>query len=564
METHIRFEKGETIMGISISLYISKSITKQEWSRVYEESLQLAKAFRLADLRTIDINGIETYCLVPSCEYEQPKRWNNEPKRIGWCAVGDYETIQIAEDYYTPKYLTDDDGYDVNAGDAILGAITTYEEIEDCSIGAGQVYYLWGNKTQGRPYHIFLLAIACMFQSRLGTKAYFLGDITRGQCRKAVALANEYLDKPIELPDQCDMEKLYQRIEKLPFKPWERLSIFIYFYLGTKDAKFGEYIRNHYSQEDFYLYWRDRFNNSYMDTLGFSNSLKKYLLWGFDLEKIFDLVNFNDRNNQPQYEKFIIKIMDSKLHIEEKNCIDVLEIDQECEIPYTVNQLFSSFLCGGAKNVKVDRYIPMENLRKILIKNLGEKCDVNRIIDDYLNKEILEKPIDLSKGIPSDEEEILELLKQDAAEVFQHATMLRQQKIYEEYDKYDIFLPIELEYYKKGNTICPSLLESLTELIKIHMKGLKSKTFKSLRKQPPEIQLKCLAQIEQQIFLRDKDWDKIFHELERTKDSIKRYYIILCFKISNDNIYHMIKAIMINDDLYDYLLEIYEANEKRN
>ena len=156
--------------------------------------------------------------------------WKKDRKEIGWSTVGDYETLRIAEDYFMPKNLIDDNEYDINAGGAILGAIPTYEEIAECDIGAEQVYYLWGNKTQGRPYHMFLLAIACMIVSRLEEKAYVGGDITRGQCRKAVALANEHLGKPIDLPDQCDMEQLYRRISKLPFEPKEQINILVYLF----------------------------------------------------------------------------------------------------------------------------------------------------------------------------------------------------------------------------------------------------------------------------------------------------------------------------------------------
>ena len=247
-------------MGININLYISKSVTKQEWKQVYEESLQLAKAFHLADLKITNIKGIETYCLVSSCECEKPRIWEKDHKEIGWSTVGDHETLRIAEEYFTPRNLIDDNEYDINAGDAILAAISTYEEIEECDIGAEQVYYLWGNKTQGRPYHMFLLAIACMIVSRLEEKAYVGGDITRGQCRKAVALANEHLQRPIELPDQCDMEQLHRRIAKLPFEPKKQINILVYLYLGTKDAKFGEYLRSHFSQDACYEYWKYRFS----------------------------------------------------------------------------------------------------------------------------------------------------------------------------------------------------------------------------------------------------------------------------------------------------------------
>ena len=544
-------------MGIHINLYISKSVTKQEWNDVYEESLRLAKAFPLADLKKINIKSVETLCLVPCREYEKSNIWDEKLKAVGWCAFGDYETSDIAEEYFTPRDLIEDKEFNKNAGDAILGAIPLYNDFNQNDIVCGQTYHLWGNKTQGKPYHMYLLAIACMIESRLGEKAFVGGDITRGQCRKAVEIANEYLKKSIEMPNRCNMEQLYKRIVKLPLESKEQIRMFVSLYLGTKNAEFGKYLRSNFSGDVCYEYWKYRFHNSSIDTIGFDENLKEYLLWGFDLEKLFNLVNYYDKNNQPQYEMFVNKILDSKLHLKEKNCKDILEIDQEQESPYTVDHLFAQFIHSTSRNRKVDRYIPMDDLRQILLNGLGEKCDVNQIITGHLCRESLQKPIDFSKEIPTTEEELAELRKQDAAEVFQEVMRVRQQKNYDKYNKYDISFPEELNFYKKGDTIYPELKDALMTLFEKYTESLDGDTFLLLKDQSAVMKFKCLTQIKKDFLLRDKDWEKIFNNLENDKDSIKRYYIMLYLKISNDSIYTIVKAIMLNDDLYNYLVKNY-------
>ena len=548
-------------MGIHIHLYVSKSVTKQEWKDVYEESLFLAKAFPLADLKEINIKGVDTICFVPSHEYEKSNVWRKDIKRIGWCTSCDYETLDIAEDYFTPKDLIEDKEFNKDAVDAIFGAIPLYNNFEYEDIYYNQIYHLWGNKTQGKPYHMFLLAIACMIESRLGEKAFVAGDITRGQCRKAVEIANKYLEKSIEMPDRCNMEQLYKRIVKLPLSSEEHLNVFVNLYLGTKDAEFGKYLRRNFSEAVCYEYWKNRFNNSYIETIGFDENIKDYLLWGFDLEKLFNLVNYYDKNNQPQYEMFITKILDSKLHLKEKNCKDLLEIDQEDESPYTVDHLFAQFIYSGSRNRKIDRYIPIGELREILQNSLREKCDVQQIITEYLYNESLEKEIDFSKEQPTTEEELAKLQKQDSAAVFQEVMKVRQQKLYEKYNEYDIFLPEKLEYYKKGDSIYPELKDSLTKLFKKYTESLEKDTFLLLKEQSAYMQFKCLTTMKQEIILRDKDWEKIFNNLKNDKESIKRYYMILYLKISDDRIYHIVKAIMLNDDLYNYLVENYEMTK---
>ena len=42
---------------------------------------------------------------------------------------------------------------------------------------------------------------------------------------------------------------------------------------------------------------------------------------------------------------------------------------------------------AGAENKKIDRYIPIEEIKRILIAALGDKCNVEAIVDGYLKKE---------------------------------------------------------------------------------------------------------------------------------------------------------------------------------
>jgi hypothetical protein len=37
------------------------------------------------------------------------------------------------------------------------------------------------------------------------------GDITRGQCKRAVGIANEFLDNKIEMPSRCYTDRLIKR-----------------------------------------------------------------------------------------------------------------------------------------------------------------------------------------------------------------------------------------------------------------------------------------------------------------------------------------------------------------
>lgn len=60
-----------------ITLSISRDVTQEEWTPVYEEALSLAEHFPLAELRFRDINQVIIKCLVKSKEREYTQDWGD-------------------------------------------------------------------------------------------------------------------------------------------------------------------------------------------------------------------------------------------------------------------------------------------------------------------------------------------------------------------------------------------------------------------------------------------------------------------------------------------------------
>ena len=50
--------------------------------------------------------------------------------------------------------------------------------------------------------------------------------------------------------------------------------------------------------------------------------------------------------------------------------------------------------------------------------------------------------------------------------------------------------------------------------------------------------------------LRDKDWEKIFADIENNKESFKRYYPFTCLRINSEDQAAMIRAMALNDDFF--------------
>lgn len=541
-------------MGIFINLLVSRSVTKEEWEKVYEETLHLVNKFPFADQKKIKIHGIDTICLVQTKEYEKTYGWHNEETRVGWETVGDYITMKTAENYNLPRDLVGGNEVKHDARDAMFGAFPAYLPYDREEERFEHTYHLWGAKTQGEPYHMYLLAVACLIEARLGTRAFIYGDITRGQCRKAVEIVNQHLEHPIEMPDRCYMDRLLKRVSKMPLSEKEKLEVFETFYLGTKDAQFGDYMRHYFSEELIEDFWRNKFKGYEIGMKGFNDLFNEYMLWGFDLEKLCRYVSFQDKEGNDTYNKFVRRVMDAKLHWESKNCEDDLKINQEEEEPYGIWMFMAQFAFLGAENRKVDRYIPIEEIRRVLNAGIGDKCNVNEIIDAYLAEEAEQTKMNVTDDML--EENIKEAARKDPHDVFSQLMDKKRKDWQEQREKFDINDYENLKFYEKGDTLRPVLMKSVSNARTFLDSLLKEEEYTELMGMDPQTRCQWLVEQNRYVLIRDKDWDKIFTDIEENEESFSRYYSIFRVKMNSNNIIEMCTALLLNDDLYAYGKEL--------
>lgn len=552
-------------MGISIYLDISKSVTQKEWEKVYEETLVLVKRLPFAERRSIKIHGIDIICLVPTEEREESYGWYDEKKRTGWCTSGDYVFMDTAEDYYVPRKLVKDEKIEPDAGDAIMGTISGCLDISWEDERCSHTYDLWGGKTQGEQYHMYILAVACLIEARLGNRAYTYGDITRGQCKRAVEIANQYLKNPIEMPDRCYPDRLMKRVAALPLSDKEKLSVFEYSYLGTKDAEFGECMRKYFNEKTLDAYWKERMRRFEISMNGFHGLFNEYMLMGFDLEQLCGYVKMQDKDGVDRHAEFIIRVLDAKLHFKDKNCADILEIDQEEEGTYSIWTLMAQFGFAGARNKKVDRYIPIEEIRRALNAGLRDFSDVDQIIDEYLDKEAAQTKINLEEAFSS-EEKLAEAVNQDASDIFNQVMEKKREALEKMQEKYDISDQEDLMFYETGDTMHPVLEEAIGKSRCFLDSILEEERFAELMAEDAHARCRWIVKQNQSFLIRDKDWEKVFSDIEDHKASFGRYYSLLRVKMDSSGLVKMCTAFMVNDALYAYSKTLADqiSEEKEN
>jgi hypothetical protein len=225
-------------MGTFLYLYISKSVTREEWEPVYKETLKLVKAFKLAEYRVVNVMGVDNVCFVPTEEREIKS--NDGTSFVGWEACGDYETGETGDIFGLSRDMIKNGKIIPDAG-GVFNAHHIYEEGNETP-----VYRLWGLNSVNAPYTTALVAIASLIEDRLGEKAFFKAVLDFVNVEDAVNLANKYLDTPISLPTVCNLERFIWRVS------WRDIP---------DEDKFLE-IRNYYIGKDSKYKYKDEFMKS--------------------------------------------------------------------------------------------------------------------------------------------------------------------------------------------------------------------------------------------------------------------------------------------------------------
>ena len=544
-------------MGISIRLVISSHVSQERWRAVYNETLRLAKKLHLADIEEKEIHGHVVNCLVPCKEIEQYGK-------KGWQTVADYirgdhaESFFFPEELYKPKSSKADneakneaDNKHTSKPSDILLYLANSIDLIELENSIDDCQEIWGDKTQGRTYHLSLLAIGCLVQDRLGDDAIVVGDINAGQCREAVQKINKFLKTPIQIPCQCEPDRWLERIARIPADNIVRLKIAFGLYDGAKNSAFGEKLREVIPHEILLQYWREEFTSYSMRTVGYYEALKNYLTMGFDIGELCELVPLQDSEGKDLLEDFVKTIMNSKLHWKEKDCSDWLVQDPDDPTVYGIEASFIRFFNITARNRKVDRYIPIDELRKTLHDKLGERVDC--IIDTYLQQEEQSENADTPAK------------KVDHSAEFNQMMNDYHHEIIEKIEQYEVYDNRSLEFYKPGDRIAPEVKKGIKAVLDFADEILKKDDYKEITSASLETQEDWLTYAGNHLYtMRDRDWKRIFHNVETLPNAFRRYFPLFCIDLNNNqDVRYIVMALIINDDLYNFAMEVRKEYRKK-
>lgn len=229
-------------MGTYISLSIVPSIISNfEWEQVYDESLKLVNAFPFADVVKREYFGYELPVYAKAVEKIDPERH--------WVTRGDLQSKRFAETF------------------TLYRDISHYQSVKLESIQKDILFEedrllidVFNSKTQGYEYHLYILAIAMLIESRLPSKSMVSGNIDYDQCVKAKQWADQFLSSPIEIPVRVDVDRLLSKSSYVN-NEMEQLQFINKWLIAEQEEKF-KLIYRHFSRK-FFIEW-------------FGNELKAY------------------------------------------------------------------------------------------------------------------------------------------------------------------------------------------------------------------------------------------------------------------------------------------------
>lgn len=570
-------------MSTIINLYlIPRRISPEEWGMVYRESLKLVEACDLMDRIETRRNGLRYFLAQKAGSREGFPGRNGQ----GWLSVGDFRTgestgeFMLLEDIHA--YLPKDKGEPPNEDKALVqihgqtqeqpqgmakgqshsrqgdqGEDILLRVLEDMRKGTGKsrkaqgCVNLWGQPTRGLDSHIYLLAIACLIVSRFPEAAIVSGDISAGQCRRALRWANQHLEKPVDLPVTSQMDKLLQRLRKASLSGLRLLRAFYQLTDEAKDGRMGDFLRKEFTKEELYDFYRRRFLHFQINQRGFVRIMKEYLEMGFDFQGLCRLAVSDPEGMQANLEEFLRRVLESKLHVKEKETYDFARTagergdydrpDTDRELPARIFSMLT-----GMGNRNVNAYYPLEKIREDCRAVWGERqggCEADAVIDRLMAEEVNGRKNSLQAILYDNPDG---LLRPGAFGANQGERGWKE-------ERYDVNSYRELAGFVPGCRVKPELEEDLMRnfgLLHQYVE-IAFEEFSILRKEERE---NYLIQETADLLLRQEVWDIIF---DRVMDDtyIVRIYGILCVNRDQEDGALFCRSLLFNLKAVDYYWE---------
>lgn len=524
-------------MGVYLYLSILPGrITAEAWHSVYRETLTLLEKYPFLD--QVERGG---HWYAHRAEHRE----DLFPDGCGgWRTIGDMVTGGRTEDFMLADDISHyDKGVADNGRDILLYGLQ--ELVTDSPTG---VSLIWGNKTQGQDSHIYLLAIACLICHRFPNAAMVDGDISAGQCRRAVEWANQFLENPIDVPVTADMTRLLPRLRQAGVEPDKLLPAFFMLTLEVKDPDMGAYLFFQCGASVIEDYFRSVLqiepNQDGEVTLAVSE-LKEYLQMGLDFGALCRMVLTGPEGQRLTVESFLKKLLGMKLHVLDKVTYDYTLSPRDKgfwdgvdTVEMQMQRVFTQM--GGGRNRNVDAFLPLDAICDRIQSVIGGGCDVGAMAKQALSQ-IPAPAKDSPQSILYDDPD---------SDYQQYCRALHAEASYD-IESYD-----DLMRYRPGSSVKPALEEFIVRSLRT-MAGFADQCmdeFCALDREGRERwfleRYKVLVTVEIQ--------ERIFSHI-MDNEYIRRYMAVYATDNGSDNVGKLLRALLWVPELLEHYWELAET-----
>lgn len=526
-------------MGIFLNLTACpQRIPEDQWERTYEEALRIVDRSDFLDRVFLERNGRRYAAARKTAERDFPE---DGP---GICVCGTMASGFDMEEFclFRRKPRCRDTDKPDTGADILFE--DWYPEDPDIPTPTGTCW-IWGAKTQGRPGHIPLLAIACLFADRFPEAVRIGGDITAGQCRAAVRLANQYLARPIQIPVTCWAEALLQRLRRTNIPVRKQVEAFFQLYLGRLTPEVGNVLKEGFPEGELYRYFRDQVVSGTERRADFERAVRDYLLLDLIPVDLLKMLTQDQLGPQLPLEEILSHLFVCRVHIplDQKNCTDPLGLDAAVEgdeeSPHEIEALMGRvfFAMNAGRNRNLPVYLPLDAIR-VACHQVFPNTDTDALIDRLLAKPTEDER---QKRVYGDDDTAL--INQLGKKAEEH---------WNQVSAYDLREPNDLRRWRPGLTIESHLEDGLLEIIK------RVKAF-SVEREYREFLGLDQAERENYFIRRNRYvliyvnvWEYIF---DRIMDNqyIYRFFLLFSVDCSHKNIHDIMSSLLTNPPLIDML-----------
>ena len=222
-------------VSAQFSVSISKTITQEEWEKVYEETLSLAPQLDLCYVKDFDYEGVIGKCFALPEELDKD---DYDIERVLWRADGLYsKRIGICPVKFFKNLEKNDCGQE--KGSAFLGYAHDDESLSSI---------IMGEELINEDYITGLLALAFLIEARLKDKAFVYGYFEYYLAQEALEKINKLLKEPIDMPVVCNPVKLMEYVQTTKLSKTEKFKLYIHTYAGPMNQAFWNELETNFSK----------------------------------------------------------------------------------------------------------------------------------------------------------------------------------------------------------------------------------------------------------------------------------------------------------------------------